>query len=289
MPTSESLPTPASVTPRVAYLLSRYPAISHTFFLKEVLGMRQRGLAISVASINPPDRARDKLPAVEAYEADQTFYIKSGGIVSVAFRVLKIAAAHPAVLFRGLKAAARLGGWDLKSRAFVVFYLAEAFLVGDWMDRNALPHLHVHFGGPVATVGMLTSAAWQVPWSVTLHGPDEFFDQEAFYLPQKIASARFIVCISDFCRSQVLRIASNLEDSCLETVRLGVDCEALQPSASGSLLEPIQTVSFHLVCTGRMVTAKGHRIFIEAIKLLTSRNIRLTCTPNRRRPRALRA
>ena len=59
-------------------------------------------------------------------------------------------------------------------------------------------HLHVHFGGPVATVGMLTSAAWKVPWSVTLHGPDEFFDQQAFYLPQKIASARFIVCISDF-------------------------------------------------------------------------------------------
>jgi len=150
------------------------------------------------------------------------------------------------------------------------------------MQRRQLTHLHVHFGGAVATVGMLTSQAWQVPWSVTLHGPDEFFDQDAFYLRQKIESASFVICISDFCRSQVLRIAPSVSDSRLEIVRLGVDCEALRPpDRQDPLLRNAGAdtrVPFHLVCTGRMVAAKGHRILIEALAALVASGISLTCT-----------
>jgi colanic acid/amylovoran biosynthesis glycosyltransferase len=283
---------------RIAYFLSRYPAVSHTFFLKEVLGMRERGLLVEVASINPPDRSRKDLPEVEAAEADQTYYVKPSGFVRVALQILAIAVRNPGVTTRGLRAALRLGGWDLKSRAYAFFYLAEALLVGDWMRRGSLKHLHVHFGGAVATVGMLTAQAWQIPWSITLHGPDEFFDQDAFYLRQKIESAQFIVCISDFCRSQVLRVAPELSDNRLEVVRLGVDCAALQPTdpepISNSIRNPIQspTDPLRLVCTGRMVSAKGHRILLEALASMVASGIQLSCTligdgPERRSLEAL--
>jgi colanic acid/amylovoran biosynthesis glycosyltransferase len=262
--------------PRVAYLLSRYPAVSHTFFLKEVLGLRERGLDVRVASINSPDRARRDLPDVEAAEADRTYYVKSLGAVKVAVQLLAIALRNPGVTLRGLGAALHLGGWDIKARAYALFYLAEALLVGQWMRRQALNHLHVHFGGPVATVGMITAQAWKVPWSVTLHGPDEFFDQEAFYLRQKIESANFVVCISDFCRSQVLRVAPNLSDSRLEVVRLGVDCVAIQPAAQFQGSKSVATP--RLVCTGRMVSAKGHRILLEALVPVIADGIDLTCT-----------
>lgn len=261
---------------RVAYLLSRYPAVSHTFFLKEVLGLRERGLDVRVASINSPDRPRKNLPDVEAIEADHTYYVKSQGAAKIAVQLLAIAFQNPGVTLRGLGAALRLGGWDIKARAYALFYLAEALLVGQWMRRQALNHLHVHFGGPVATVGMITAQAWKIPWSVTLHGPDEFFDQEAFYLRQKIESANFVVCISDFCRSQVLRVASNLSDSRLEVVRLGVDCVALQPTVQLQDTDSVATT--RLVCTGRMVSAKGHRILLEALAPLIAEGAELTCT-----------
>ncbi len=275
-----SIPTSSSAAksswPRLGYLLSRYPAISHTFFLKEVLGLRQRGLVIEVASINHPDRPRKDLPPVEAAEAERTYYVKPTGIVSVALQVVSIAIAHPGVAWRGLRAALRLGEFDLLRRAFALFYFAEALLVGDWMRRRSLTHLHVHFGGAVATVGMLTAQAWQIPWSVTLHGPDEFFDQESFYLRRKIESASFVICISDFCCSQVLRIAPSLEDSRLEVVRLGVDCTALQPPLTNSVGATSRPL--HLACTGRMVAAKGHRILLEAIAALAAEKIEVTCT-----------
>jgi colanic acid/amylovoran biosynthesis glycosyltransferase len=264
--------------PRIGYLLSRYPAVSHTFFFKEVLGMRERGLGVEVASINFPDRPRKDLPPIEAAEADRTFYVKSTGLASLAFQVLAIILFHPVVAIRGLLAALSLGEWDLKSHAFALFYFAEALLVGRWMRTRSLSHLHVHFGGPVATVGMLTAKSWQIPWSLTLHGPDEFFDQDAFYLRQKIESASFVVCISDFCRSQVLRIVPGLDENRLEVVRLGVDCLALHSRELDLLEATNQQSPLRIVCTGRLVAAKGHRILLEALALLSAEGLRYSCT-----------
>ena len=242
--------------------------------------MRKRGLTIEVASINPSDRSRKDLPPVEAAEADRTFYVKSGGFIRVGFRVFVIALLRPLTVLRGLRVISNLGGWDLRSRAFALFYLAEALLVGQWMRRRSLQHLHVHFGGPVATVGMLVSKTWKIPWSLTLHGPDEFFDQDAFYLRQKIDSASFVVCISDFCRSQVLRIAPEMEDDRLEVIRLGVNCDELRPQST-NLTAPDEKSSsspIRIVCTGRMVTAKGHRILLQALALLAADGLEISCT-----------
>ncbi|WP_263353214.1 glycosyltransferase family 4 protein [Acidicapsa acidisoli] len=235
-------------------------------------------MTIEVASINLPDRPKKDLPPVEAAEAEHTYYVKSGGLAAVASQLLAIAFSRPDVVFRGLLAALRLGDWDLKSRAFVMFYLAEALLVGRWMRTRSLSHLHVHFGGPVATVGMLTALAWKIPWSLTLHGPDEFFDQEAFYLRRKIESASFVICISDFCRSQVLRIAPGLDKSRVEVIRLGVDCLALRPQELDLPDAANRQSPLRIVCTGRLVAAKGHRILLEALALLSAEGVRYSCT-----------
>jgi len=280
LPTAHpSRPDAGAEKPRIAYLLSRYPAVSHTFFLKEVLELRARGLDIRVASINPPDRPPKDLPEIEAAESAQTYYIKSSGYAGIFFQLVAIVFQSPAAILRGIRAALSFGEWDLKARAYAFFYLAEALLVGRWMRRNSLGHLHVHFGGPVATVGMLASKAWRVPWSITLHGPDEFFDQQAFYLAQKIKSASFVICISDFCRSQVLRIAPNFPAEQLEVVRLGVDCIALRPATPAPIVNDSAPV--RLVCTGRLVAAKGHRILLEAISesasSLSAAGIKVSC------------
>ncbi|MFC5861886.1 glycosyltransferase family 4 protein [Acidicapsa dinghuensis] len=233
--------------------------------------MRDRGIAIEVASINLPDRPKDRLPKVEAAEAEKTFYVKPDSAAKALTRLFMIAFRNPLVLFRGLGFALAMGGWDLLARAYALFYLAEALLVGDWMRRRGLSHLHVHFGGAVATVGMITAHAWRIPWSLTLHGPDEFFDQEKFYLRQKIESTAFVICISDFCRSQVIRIAPQIDDSRTEIVRLGVDCDQLKPLEH--FLKADEPREIRFVCTGRLVAAKGHRIFIESLSRLAQNGV----------------
>lgn len=214
---------------RLVYLLSRYPAVSHTFFLSEIRQLRKLGLTIDVASINRSDRSLSAMPEVERQEAEKTFYIKSEGARRAAGIAAKTLLRRPRVFARGLVAALRLGRWDLNATIFAMFYFVEALILGDWMRLSGHHQLHIHFCGPVATVGLLTSKAWEFPYSLTVHGPDEFYDVEKFYLRQKVEQATFIVCISDFCRSQLMRIGAPEHWHKMHVVRLGIDPQRFFP------------------------------------------------------------
>jgi colanic acid/amylovoran biosynthesis glycosyltransferase len=250
---------------RIAYFLSRYPAISHTFFLKEILGLREIGFEIETASVNPPDRPTSQLPPIEAAEARNTYCLKQIGAWGAVYTLVTITFSHPRVILRGLRAAASLGRWDLSLRIYALFYVVEAFLLGLWMSRRGLRHLHVHFGGAVSTVAMLAAEAWGFDYSMTIHGPEEFYEAEQCYLPRKIERAKFIFCISDFCRSQLMKYSHPVHWNKMHVVRLGVDTEEFRPVSR----EP--KVPLQIVCVGRLVAAKGQHILLQAFSRVRSK------------------
>ena len=265
-------PVPRAV--RMAYLLSRYPAISHTFFLHEVLGLRARGLHIETASINPPDRPPAALPPLEAAEAEATYYLKGGSRIHTLGTLLTTILLFPGAVFRGLATVLRLPALPLRRRLFWFFYLAEALLVGRWMKTRNLQHLHIHFGGPVASVGMLAGLAFRIPYSLTIHGPEELLNHDAYHLPQKITAAAFIFCISDFCRSQLYTLVPPDQWSKFQVLRLGVDPLVLTPPSRTAAPCDI----CELVCTGRLVPEKGHHILLQALVLLRERGTTVNVT-----------
>jgi glycosyltransferase involved in cell wall biosynthesis len=256
---------------RIVYLLSCYPAVSHTFFLGEIRQLRKLGFTIEPASINPPDRPRSSLSPVEVDEADQTFYIKPAGIAHAVAVSAKTLLLRPTVFVRGVAAALRLGRSDPAATLYALFYLAEAFILGDWMRSRGHRHLHIHFCGPVATVGMLVSMAWGFSYSLTVHGPDEFYDVEKFYLRLKVEQAKFILCISDFCRSQLMRIVAPEHWEKMHVVRLGIDPDVFVPRRKQDALKsPLE-----VLCVGRLVPSKGQLILLRACSLLHAEGISL--------------
>src|SRR5437879_3725625 len=139
---------------RLAYLVSEYPGVSHTFILREVQQLRARDFDLKVASINRPARALGLMTEVERAEAAQTFYVKSAGLVAIAQAHLATLRRSPLRYLRGLGFALRLGGFDLKRILFMFFYFIEAVILGDWMERDRRDHLHVHFANAASTVAL---------------------------------------------------------------------------------------------------------------------------------------
>ena len=131
----------------------------------------------------------------------------------------------------------------------------------------------MHFGGAVASVGMLTAAAWGLPYSLTIHGPEELLNVDAYHLREKVHAAQFVFCISDFCRSQLCQLVPSAEWPKLEVVRLGVDPVLLTPSSRTTPAGEHEDRVLELVCTGRLVAAKGHTILLEAVRLLRDRGV----------------
>jgi len=257
---------------RIAYLVSMYPAVSHTFILREVLALRDRGIEIEVASVNSSSSTHS-LTQVEQHEATNTFYIKQAGSLT-AFRAVGSMLVHrPLGLFRGLLAALNLGKLDLSRSMLCLFYYAEAAILARWMHQQSLKHLHVHFATPAATVGLILTHMAPITMSMTVHGPDEFYDVPGYYLAEKIAASRFIVCISFFAQSQLMKLTAGQDWGKFDLARLGVDSTHFAPRPFRVSPEILQ-----ILCVGRLVATKGQRILIYAIEQLVQAGRQLCLT-----------
>ncbi|HEX4211166.1 MAG TPA: glycosyltransferase family 4 protein [Candidatus Binataceae bacterium] len=271
----EALPMNPRFPPvRLAYLVSEYPAVSHTFILREVKRLRVMNFDVSVASINSPGRSPAELANEERQEAATTFYIKKAGAAG-AFRAhLRAVTTKPAGYLRGFLFACALGEANLRQLIYALLYFTEAVILGNWMADRGLSHVHVHFANPAATVGLLASRIFAVGFSFTVHGPEEFYDVRGQRLSQKIDSAAFVICIGYFARSQLMKISPARHWCKFDIAPLGVDLEVFRNTASRQSAAP-----FQILCVGRLVPAKGQHILVAAVDRLIKRgrsiNLRL--------------
>ncbi|HZD49241.1 MAG TPA: glycosyltransferase family 4 protein [Silvibacterium sp.] len=266
----DTQPSPSPSACSLAYLVSQYPTLSMTFVLREVLYLRRMNFHIDVASVNPPDRPRDRLTASEAAETEHTYYLKPHGIPGAFAAHGKTLLKHLPGYLRGAALALRLGGLDLKRLAMNLMYLTEALMVGVWMERNGQRHVHAHLGQQAATVGMYVRRVFNVGLSMTVHGPDEFYDAQGQYLAEKVAAADFVVCISFFARSQLMKFSPYEHWSKLVVSRLGVDPAVFEPRPAR---EPSDT--FEILCVGRLTPSKGQHILIDTVGRLVAQGRRV--------------
>ncbi len=252
----------------IAYLTSRYPAISNAFIHREIVQLRKLGIKIITASINPIENMDQPYPADEQKAIDTTFYVKKAGFWKALLAFTTTLFTQPLRFIKGFTYAVKLGGLHPIHLIYHLFYFAEALLVGKWMIRNHAKHLHVHFANPASTVGLLVAKTFPVTYSITIHGPDEFYEVSGSHLAEKIDATQFIVCISEYARSQLMRIAPYEQWDKFFIVPLGVDPHLFVPMNKIS-----EKKTFEILCVGRLVPAKGQRILIEAFKKLRSEGL----------------
>ena len=257
---------------RIGYLVSRYPAISHTFILREVQELRRLGFDISVASINDVDRKSHQLTAEESAEVGKTFYVKKAGWKGALRSQWEVFLDRPAGYLTSFGYAMSLSGLDLRRVAMHFLYFVEAAMITRWMISQRLSRLHVHFATPAATVALFAAKIMPIRMSLTVHGPDEFYDVSHYLLPEKIAASDLLCTISSYARSQLMKLADTQGWGKIALTPLGVDPEIFSPHGVRQA-----TNRFEVLCVGRLVPAKGQHILIEAIHrlLTTGRRLRL--------------
>jgi glycosyltransferase involved in cell wall biosynthesis len=104
-----------------------------------------------------------------------------------------------------------------------------------------------------------------VGFSITVHGPDEFYDADGQYLTEKVAAADFICCISFFCRSQLMKFSPYAQWEKLIVARLGVDTGNFVPAPRRPIGEGCSILS-----VGRLVPAKGQHQLVDAVGRLAA-------------------
>ncbi len=254
---------------RIAYLVSQYPAVNHTFILREILELRRLGFDIQVASIRAADRPLDRLSAEEQQEQRATFYVKPRGVFGILGANVLAFFRQPLRYIRALFYALRLAGWNARIAFFNLAYLAEAAVVVDWMRRQKLTRLHMHF---TSTVGLLAGRLAPLRLSATIHGPAEFDDPTGFYLAEKIRAFHLLCAISEYGRSQLMKFSEPVEWTKFHVARLGVDPALYAPRPLRENPSP-----FEILFVGRLAPVKGPSVLVAAMDRLVrqGRQVRL--------------
>jgi glycosyltransferase involved in cell wall biosynthesis len=273
------------VSESCAYLVSRYPGITHTFIVGEVQGLRELGVRVETASVRRvPDE--QVLSDADREERERTRVLvpaTARQLVGAHGRaLLRSPRAYVATLAQALRSA-HAGG---RVRLWQVFYFVEAILLWRWMRREHLHHVHVHHANVGADVALLACAfarrtgdAWT--WSLTVHGPTELLDMEAHKLGAKADDAAAVVCTSDWSRSQVAAVASGN----LRTIRSGIDVDRFAPSDRSA------HTGFEVLCVAGLSRRKGVDVLLDAFAQVRAEvpDARLTVAGDGAEAEALRA
>ena len=255
---------------RVGYVLNRFPRLSQTFVLNEILELQRQGVEVEVFSLlRPPPELRhpdlDGLAGPVTYlpGLDQAAGLLLGqGLDDRPRPVGAMLGGAPAdPLFAGLDAAA--------AARLQIAAATLAILV----STRGIDHLHAHFGTDQTTVALLAARLAGVGFSWTAHARDLFLtfggaaaDREMRRI--KIREARFVVAVSEYNRELLAGLAPECAPD-IHCIRNGIDLAAIRPEGSGAARE--------ILAVGRLVEKKGFADLVDACGLLAAEGADFRC------------
>ena len=247
-------------TPRgalhLAYLVSRYPAVSHTFISREVRALREAGLVVDTFSVRPTFREELQDHGLRE-EYGSTFTILRQPLVNILAANAIEFAHNPLRYVQTLVRALRHRVPGIRAFALSFAYLAEAGCLAHEMRRRGVTHLHNHFANSGATVGYLAADLLRLPWSLTLHGISETDYPAGLMLARKIGAANFVACVSYFGRSQAMRVVDPAQWPKFRIIRCGLSKQNLPAHEERGEVRRV-------ICVGRLSAEKGQAGLLDA-------------------------
>jgi colanic acid/amylovoran biosynthesis glycosyltransferase len=253
----------SSTALKIAYFINQYPQVSHSFIRREILALERRGFAVHRIALRDPDPSFPD--ADDRSEWTKTRYILKHGVWGLLLPTLRVALQTPGRFASAVALAVKLAMRSGGRLPYHLIYVAEACAMLSMLRKSGVQHIHAHFGTNSAEVAMLASVLGEIPYSFTVHGPEEF--SAPMGLDEKIRRAKFVVAISSFGRSQLF-LRSPFED--WEKIKV-VHC-GLEPGFHAGIV-PDTVDAPRFVCVGRLCEAKGQLLLIQAVAHLAAEGV----------------
>ncbi len=253
--------------PRIAYMMSAFPALTETFVLYEILALGKLGIQVE---IYPLLTRRESVDHPEAARlAGQTHYAPfiSRRILASNWRfVRRSPRRYLGSLVEVLKGT--LGSANFFVGAIGIFPKVVCF--ADEMQRAGITHVHAHFANHPALAAFLVHRLTGIPYSFTAHGSDLHADRHM--LDKKVESAKVVVTISRYNQEVIVRDCGEQVRGKIRLVHCGVDPQVFSPQSRNGNGTP-----FQLLSVAALKEKKGHRYLVQACSILENRGINFVC------------
>ena len=256
---------------KVAYIMSRFPKITETFVLFEILAMDRLGLNVEIYPLlreRPEVMHPEAAPLVE--RAHYQPFLSLPIVVAQFYFLLR----KPRIYLGTLLALLRgtWGSFNFFTGALGIFLKTVYF--ARRMAADGVTHIHGHFASHPAAAAFVIHRLVGIPYSFTAHGSDLHRDRTM--LREKVAEAAFVVAISDYNRDLIVaECGEKYRDKTL-VIHCGVDTDVFRPRSNGTVRKRIAG-PLNILCVGTLHEVKGQTYLLEACRLLDEHGVDFAC------------
>ncbi len=243
----------------VGYLVKRFPRLSETFILDEILGLEAAGVPIRLYALAHPGE-----PVVQpdvARVASPVTYLHPTGSRWVAWRAgIATGRAHAALLRRDPGRYLGVVAYILVKRRHrsTLRHFAEAGRLALLLEEDRACHLHAAFAHGPASVAHLVHRLTGLPFSFAAHAKDLYLSAPDL-LQRKVGAATFVLVCSRSAERHLRLLAGPAADRVVLAPH-GVDVDRFAPPPGAGPSGPMRVLS-----VGRLVAKKGHLVLLLAI------------------------
>ena len=253
---------------KVAYVMSRFPKVTETFVLGEILAVEEQGVDVE---LYPLLREREDVVHPEALPLAARARYQPFLSLAILRSQLHFLRREPRVYVAALVDLLR-GTWgSLNYFVGGLGIFPKVVHVARLLEAHGVHHVHCHFSNHPAAAGYIVHRLTDIPYSFTAHGFDLHVDRHM--LCAKVAEAAFVVPVSEYNRELIAAECGERARIKLAVIHCGVETDFFRPSESAPPERPLS-----VLCVGTLHEVKGQRYLVEACRLLADAGVDVVCT-----------
>ena len=235
----------------LAYLVSEYPARSHTFIRREIYELRKRGAIVHVFAIRKPpiDALICEQDWIDYRDTKSILPVSARNLIKTHFYAL---IDQPKSYIKTLLTALKHRLPGTKSALWAIFHFMEAIVIARELKKLDVTHLHVHFANAGSDIGYLANSYAPITWSINLHGACDFEYPAGPLLGDKLLSCNFAICASYYGASQAYRTIPSKDWHKLIISRCGIELNAMP-----QIIPLTDKKDLVIICVARLSVEKG--------------------------------
>lgn len=256
---------------KVAYIMSRFPKLTETFILYEMLAMQHQGIQVEVY---PLLREQEEVMHPEAVHFVSVAHFQPFISIPVLQANLHFLWKKPLAYLKTLWDVLRANWGSFNFFTGVIGVFPKAVLFAYQMRADKVRHVHAHFASHPAAAGFIIHRLIGIPYSFTAHGSDLHRDRHM--LREKVAEAAFVAAISEYNKELIISECQGKYREKVHVIHCGVDTRVFRARSNETPHEKGEH-PFLILCVGTLHEVKGQAYLIEACRQLQERGVKFEC------------
>ena len=252
---------------KIAYVVSRFPALYETFILREILSVQERGYDVTIYSLKNP---KWKITHDEAsFLMNKTRYspylFSYKLLISQIYYIFK----KPTIYFSLIYYIIIHVFPDIRTLIKSLIIFPKSVHYAKLIKQSETTHIHAHWATMPTLSALIISRLNAISFSVTAHAVDIF--QDTKMLEEKLSKASFIITCTEYNKKYLTENYEKINPQKIYVNYHGINLQKFRR------LNSTNHVQLNILSVGRLEESKGYQYLLEACYQIRSKKIPFCC------------